>query len=113
MTACDSNDKNNKFLGVNNCVGNGESEVGLVFAGLVLGGIWWWFYQGWKCDKARASSGVDFLSLVQIGPGPQKCPPIRTRALKYSARFLPTQIRIYPAVKTRSPYHASDPKCPN
>ena len=50
------------------------------------------FIFGWKCDKGGASSGVDFLSLVQIRPDGTKfythrknvSQPISARAQKYS-----------------------------
>ena len=43
------------------------------------------FISGWKCDKGGASSGVDFLSLVQIRPDGTKFYTQRKMSLSQSA----------------------------
>ena len=65
------------------------------------------FISGWKCDKGGASSGVDFLSLVQIRPDGTKfytrrknvSQPISARAQKYSTPFLPFRSESIPLRK--------------
>ena len=65
------------------------------------------FILGWKCDKGGASSGVDFLSLVQIRPDGTKFytqssnlkQPISARAQKYSTPFLPFRSESIPLRK--------------
>ena len=65
------------------------------------------FILGWKCDKGGASSGVDFLSLVQIRPDGTKfytltknvAQPISARPQKYSTPFLPFRSESIPLRK--------------